>query len=58
MIGTGEHGNKWTHGELQNYYIIKIGQNTKKIPGDLRRLAVTQTPVENHQQTLMWKNER
>ena len=23
--------------------------------GDLRRLAVTQTPVKNHQQTLMWK---
>ena len=33
----------------------KIGQNTKKMPGDLRRLAVTQTPVKNHQLMLVWK---
>ena len=26
--------------------------------GDLRRLAVTQTPVEHHQLTLMWKNSQ
>ena len=25
------------------------GQNTEKCPGDLRRLAVPQTPVEDHQ---------
>ena len=30
---------------------IKIGQNTEKSPGDLRRLVVTHTPVRNHQQT-------
>ena len=36
-----------------NFSIIKIGQNTKKNPGDLRRLAVTQTPVEDHQLTLV-----
>ena len=24
-------------------------------PGDLRRLAIAQTPVENHQLTMMWK---
>ena len=30
---------------IQNYCIIEIGQNTEKSPGDLRRLAVTQTPV-------------
>ena len=29
-----------------NYSIIKIGQNAKKILGDLKRLAVTQTPVK------------
>ena len=29
--------------------IIENGLNTEKNPGDLRRLAVTQTPVENHQ---------
>ena len=36
-----------------NYNIIENGQNTEKSPGDLRRLAVTQTPVKNHQLTLM-----
>ena len=37
------------------YCIILNGQNTEKSPGDFRRLAVTQTPVKNHQLTLMWK---
>ena len=32
-----------------NYYIIENGQNTEKSHGDLRRLAVTQTPVKNFQ---------
>ena len=36
------------------YSIVDIGQNTK-IPRDLR-LAVTQTPGENNQLTLVWKN--
>ena len=35
--------------------IIKNGQNTEKSPGDLRRLAVTQSPVKDHQLTLMRK---
>ena len=38
-----------------NYNIVEIGQNTEKSPGDLRRLAVTHTPVKNHQITLMSK---
>ena len=29
--------------------IIKIGQNTEKCPGDLRRLAVAHTPGKSHQ---------
>ena len=29
-----------------DYNIVEIGQNTQKIPGDLRILAVTQTPVK------------
>ena len=37
-----------------NYYIIENGQNTEK-NGDLRRLAVTQTPVKDHQMSLMCK---
>ena len=39
-----------------SYYIIEIGPNTKKSQGDLRRLVITQTPVRNHQLTLIWKN--
>ena len=33
--------------------IAENSQNTKKTPGDLRRLAVTQTPVKDHLLTLM-----
>ena len=45
--------NKRTSGDHPNYNVIDIGQYTKKSPGDLRRLAVTQTPVKIHQVTLM-----
>ena len=34
-------------GDYLDYSIIKIDQNTEKTPCDLRRLAVTQTPVKN-----------
>ena len=44
---------KRTRGDHVNYSIIKIGQIAEKSPGDLKRLAVTQTPVKNHQQTLV-----
>ena len=44
-----------TSGDHPNYSIVEIGQNTEKSPGDLRRLTVTQTPVRNHQWTLVWK---
>ena len=33
--------------------IIGNGQNTEKSPGELRGLTVTQTPVKDHQLTLM-----
>ena len=39
--------------DYPNDSIAKNGQNTETSPGDLRRLAVTQTPVKNHQLTLM-----
>ena len=39
---TGGVGNKETSGDHPNYYIIKIGQNIEKSPGNLRRLFVTQ----------------
>ena len=41
-------------GDHSNDSIFENGQNTKS-PGDLRRLAVTQTPVKNHQLKLMLK---
>ena len=31
------------------------GQNPEKSPGDLRRLAVTQSPEKDRQLMLMWK---
>ena len=48
-----EVGGRW--GDHSNDSIIENGQNTEKSPGDLMRLAVTQTPVEDHQLTLMRK---
>ena len=33
-------------GDHPNYSIIENCQNTEKSPGDLRRLAVTQTPLK------------
>ena len=52
-IGTGGLGNKRTSGDHPNHSIIKIGQNTEKSSGDLRRLAVIQTSVRNHRLTLV-----
>ena len=52
---TGGLRNKRTSGDHPNYYTIEIVQNTEKSPGDLRRLAVTQTSVRDHQLTLLWK---
>ena len=40
-------------GDHQNNSIIENGQNSEKSPGDLRRLAVTQTQVKDHQRKLM-----
>ena len=49
--GAGELANKRTSGDNPDYSIVEIIRNTKEGPGDLRRIAVTQTPVEDHQQT-------
>ena len=56
--GTGRPRNKSTSGENPNYCIVEIGQNIWKIPGNLRRLAVTQTYVKDHQLTLMWNTHK
>ena len=47
--------NMRTGGNHPNYSIIEIAQNIEESPGDLRGLAVTQTPVRNHQLKLLWK---
>ena len=51
---TEGHRSKRMSRDHPNYGIIEIGQNTKKSPGDLRRLVVARTPVKDHQ--LMWKS--
>ena len=37
---------------------IEDRQNTEKSSGDLRRLTVTQTPIKNHQLTLVRKTQK
>ena len=46
---TGRIGNKNTNGNHPNNSIVEIGHNTEKSSGDLRILALTQTPVKDHQ---------
>ena len=67
VIGTLGTINKWLAQGLEdleitgrtetnpNHYITENGQNTEKSLGDLRRLAITQTSVKDHQLTLTWK---
>ena len=43
--GNGGLRNKRTSRVHPDYSIIKIGQNTEKSPGDLRKLSVSQTPA-------------
>ena len=52
VLGNGVLGNKKTIGEHPNYNIFEIGQ---KCPGDLKRLAVIETPVKNHLLMLVGK---
>ena len=50
---TGGLGSSRASEDHPNFNIIEIGQNTKRSPGDLKRLAVTQTPVKDHLLKLM-----
>ena len=44
----------WRTGrDYANDSIAENGQNPETSPGDLRRLTATQTPMKNHQLTLM-----
>ena len=54
-LEAGGLGSWRTSRDCPNDSITENGQNTEKSHGDLRRLAVTQTPVKNHQLTLTWK---
>ena len=52
IIKTPERLGSWRTGrDYPNDSIVENGQNTKKSPEDLRRLAVTQAPVKNYQVT-------
>ena len=42
-----------TSGDHLNYNIIEIGQNTERSPGDLKKFALTQNSVKDHQLTLL-----
>ena len=50
---TTQFENWRTNRDNPNYNIVRIDQNTEKGRGDLIRLAVTQTPVKDHQPPLM-----
>ena len=50
---SGRFGSWRSSGDHPNNSITENCQNTEKSPGDLRRLAVTQSPVKDHQLTLM-----
>ena len=51
--GTRGDGNKRASGNHSSIYIIENDQNTENGPRYFRRLAVTLTPVKDHQLTLM-----
>ena len=52
---TGGLGNKRTSRDHPNKRFVKFGQNSQKSRRDLRWLAVSKTPVRNHQQMIVWK---
>ena len=49
FTGNGCLGNKRTSEDHLKYNIVETGLNTKKNLDDLRRFAVTHTPVKNYQ---------
>ena len=55
LKGLGGFGSWQPGGDYPNNSFIEDGQNTENCPGDLRRLAVTQSPMKDNQLMLMWK---
>ena len=47
--------NRWTNRDHQDHSMTEIGQNIPKSPQDMMRLAVTQTPMKDHQVSLVRK---
>ena len=52
---TGGIGDQRTNRDHSDHIPVKFHMNTEKSPGDLERLTVTQTLVENHQLKLVTK---
>ena len=46
-----------TNQDDPDYSIVTTGWNMEKSPGDLRKLAVTQTPVKYQQLTMVWRTQ-
>ena len=53
LKGLEDSGSWRPSGDHPNNSIVENGQNTEKSAGDLKRLAVTQSLVKDHQLTLM-----
>ena len=49
LKASGGIGNRRTSGNHPDYSIVKIGQNSEKGPGNLRRLVVILTPMKDPQ---------
>ena len=49
----GRVGNRRTSRDHAYYNITEVGQNTANSPGDLKRLAVPQTPLKDSLLTLV-----
>ena len=45
----GRVGNQRKNRDHPNHSIVEIGHNTENSPGDVRKLAVSQTPVKDYQ---------
>ena len=56
--GTGGHGNKMTNRDHPDYSIIRIGQITEKSLGDMKKFAVNQNLVKNHQRHRVKKSQK
>ena len=56
--GTGRFRNQRMSRDHPNDSIVKIGQYTEKSSGDLKKLAITQTPLKDYQLALIWKTRK